>query len=186
MSLFRPLFSRPSLITSPRPVCLRIAARYLSGEGSEPVVLPRLKSDLKDAMRSKNKPALNTIRALQAEIINASKTAKPVETDGAFYSLIQKQIKAANTAIEEFRAAKREDLVTKEQEQLDVLKKYSNEIPKVAESEVDELVKNVVEKLEEGKRTFGSAMGKVMGGIKGRPYDADYVTRKIEEAVGKR
>lgn len=121
---------------------------------------------------------------MQAEIINASKTAKPITTDGALYALIQKQIKASNTAIEEFQAAKRDDLVSKEQEQLDVLNKYAGQIPKVAESEIDELVKSVLEKLEEGKRTFGSVMGKVMGGIKGRPHDLEYVTKKIQEAIG--
>lgn len=184
MSLFRPILLRTNVVAS-RPVCLRSAAlRYSTSTTSEAVVLPRLQSDLKNAMRAKNKPALNTIRSLQAEIINASKTAKPIESDGAFYSLVQKQIKASNTAIEEFRAAKRDDLVNKEQEQLDVLNKYADEIPKVADSEIDELVGSVLEKVEEGKRTFGSVMGKVIGGIKGRPYNVEYVTRKIQEAVG--
>lgn len=137
-------------------------------------------------MRAKNKPALNTIRALQAEIINASKTAKPITTDGAFYSLVQKQIKASSTAKEAFQAAKREDLVAKEQEQLDILQKYADEMPKVAESEVDGIIEKVVAGLEEGKATFGSVMGKVMGAIKGRPHDVEYVTRKIQETVGKK
>ena len=147
-------------------------------------MLPRLQTDLKIAMRSKNKPALNTIRGLQAEIINASKTAKPITTDGALYSLVQKQIKASSASIEEFRNAKREDLVEKEQQNLDILKAYADEIPTVSESEVDSLVKSVVEGLEEGKRNFGSVMGKIMGAVKGRPLDVEYVTKKIQEAVG--
>jgi uncharacterized protein YqeY len=100
------------------------------------------------------------------------------------YSLIQKQIKSSQVSIDEFRNAKREELVEKEQQQLDVLKAYAEEIPTVAESEVDALVKTVLEGLEEGKRSFGSVMGKVMGVIKGRPFDAEYVTKKIQEAVG--
>jgi hypothetical protein len=27
-------------------------------------------------------------------------------------------------------------------------------------------------------------MGRVMGGIKGRPFEAEYVTKKIQEAIG--
>jgi uncharacterized protein YqeY len=180
MSLLRTAMLRRQLLTSSRPICLR----YSSTAASENVVLPRLQSDLKTAMRSKNKPALNTIRALQAEIINASKTAKPITSDGALYSLIQKQIKSVTVSIEEFRNAKREDLVEKEQQQLDILKGYAEEIPTVAESEVDALVKSVVEGLEEGKRSFGGVMGRVVGGIKGRPFDVEYVTKKIQEAVG--
>ncbi|KAF1843431.1 GatB/YqeY domain-containing protein [Cucurbitaria berberidis CBS 394.84] len=184
MSLFRPMLLRPNLLSSSRPLCLRTALRFSSTSASEATVLPRLQSDLKNAMRAKNKPALNTIRALQAEIINASKTAKPISTDGAFYSLVQKQIKAANTAIAEFQAAKRDDLVDKEQQQLNVLQKYADEIPKLAESEVDVIIEQAIAGLEEGKATFGSVMGKVMGAIKGRPHDVEYVTKKIQETVG--
>lgn len=135
-------------------------------------------------MRSKNKPALNVIRGLQAEIINASKTSKPIETDAAFYSLLQKRIKSSSTAIEEFQNAKREDLVAKEQEQVEVLKNFADRIPKVADTEIDELVKTAIEKLEEGKRNVGSVMGRVMGAIKGRPVDTGYLTKKIEELIG--
>jgi uncharacterized protein YqeY len=180
MSLFRPMLSR-SRVVNPRFVCLRY-----SSTATEPVVLPRLQSDLKNAMRSKNKPTLNVIRALQADIINASKTAKPIATDGALYSLIQKQIKSSSTAIAEFEAAKRDDLVQKEQEQLDVLTKYADEIPKVEETEIDGLISGAVEKLEEAKRNVGSVMGRVMGGIKGRPVDMEYLNRKIAEAVGRK
>ncbi|KAH7072439.1 Yqey-like protein-domain-containing protein [Paraphoma chrysanthemicola] len=181
MSLVRNSLLRTRVNVAPRITCLRF-----SSTSTEPIVLPRLQSDLKNAMRSKNKPTLNVIRALQAEIINASKTAKPITTDGALYSLIQKQIKSSTTAIQEFEAAKRDDLVQKEQEQVDILKKYADEIPKVEESEIDGLISAAVEKLEEGKRTFGSVMGRVMGGIKGRPADMEYLNKKIEEAIGKK
>ena len=180
MSLSRATILRRQLLTSSRPVCLR----YSSSSASENVVLPRLQADLKNAMRSKNKPALNTIRALQAEIINASKTAKPITTDGALYSLIQKQIKSSSASLEEFRNAKREDLVAKEQAQLDVLKGYAGEMPTVGESEIDELVKSVLAGLEEDKRSAGGVMGRVMATLKGRPVDLEYVSKKIQEAVG--
>jgi uncharacterized protein YqeY len=182
MSLFRPMFLRTTRLSScARPLCVRY-----SSTASEPIVLPRLQSDLKTALRSKNKPTLNVIRALQAEIINASKTAKPITTDGALYSLIQKQIKGSTTAIAEFETAKRDDLVQKEQVQLDVLRGYAQEIPKVEESEIDGLIEGAVKALEEGKRTFGSVMGRVMGGIKGRPADMEYLNKKIEEIIGKK
>jgi uncharacterized protein YqeY len=181
MSLFRPMLLRTRLAASARPICLRY-----SSTATEPIVLPRLQSDLKTALRAKDKTTLNVIRSLQAEIINASKTAKPVETDGALYSLIQKQIKGITTAIQEFEAAKRDDLVQKEQEQLNVLQKYAEEIPKVEQSEVDGLIDGAVKALEEGKRTFGSIMGRVMGGLKGRPADMEYLNKKIEEAIGKK
>jgi uncharacterized protein len=181
MSLFRVATLRSRLVPAARPLCIRY-----SSSASEPVVLPRLQGDLKTALRSKNKPALTVIRAIQAEMTNASKTAKPITTDGALFSVIQKQIKGSKSAMEEFQAAKRDDLVQKEQAQLDVLQKYADEIPKVEESEIDSLISEAAEKLDEAKRTFGAIMGKVVGGIKGRPVDMDYVSKKIEELVGKK
>ncbi|KAH7382660.1 Yqey-like protein-domain-containing protein [Phaeosphaeria sp. MPI-PUGE-AT-0046c] len=181
MSFIKPLATRARFLTSARPMCLRY-----SSTTSEPVILPRLQSDLKTALRAKNKPALNTIRSLQADIINASKTAKPIETDGALYSLIQKQMKGITTAIEEFQAAKRDDLVQKEQAQLDVLQKYLDEIPKAEESEVDGLVASAVKSLEGTKMNFGQIMGHVMGALKGRPADMEYIRRKIDEAIGQK
>jgi uncharacterized protein YqeY len=183
MSLFRQTILRTRLAPSPLPLCLRYSTATTS---NEPTILPRLQSDLKTALRSKNKPALTVIRSLQADIINASKTAKPIATDGALYALIQKQIKAITTAIQEFEAAKRDDLVQKEQAQLDVLRGYADEIPKVEESELDGMIEGALEGLEEGKRNIGSVMGKIMGGLKGRPADIEYLSRKIGEAVGKK
>lgn len=186
MALLRPTTLRTAFSTS-QSVCIRYAAlRYSSTSPSESVVLPRLKDDLKTAMRSKNKPALNVIRALQAEIINASKTAKPIENDGTLYALVQKQIKASNATIEECNAAKRPDLVEKEQAQLDVLKKYAEDIPKVSQEELNGLIDQAVAEFEEAKRAYGPIMGKVMGAIKGRPHDVEYVQKKIEELVGKK
>ncbi|KAF2844581.1 GatB/YqeY domain-containing protein [Plenodomus tracheiphilus IPT5] len=186
MSLFRPMLLRANLAAYSKPTCLRAAAlRYSTSTSCENVILPRLQTDLKLAMRSKNKPALNTIRALQAEIINASKTAKPIETDGALYTLVQKQIKASKSAIEEFQAAKREDLVTKEQAQLAVLQAYADEIPTMQESEIDGLIQSVLDTIGEGKKTVGSVIGQVVtGGIKGRPYNVEYLRKKIEEVLG--
>ena len=186
MALFRPTMLRTAFSTS-QSACVRYATmRYSSTSASESVVLPRLQSDLKAAMRSKNKPALNVIRSLQAEIINASKTAKPIENDGTFYSLVQKQIKAANTAIEECTAAKRPDLVEKEQAHLDVLKKYADDIPKLSETELNGIIDQAVAGFDEAKRAYGPVMGKVMGAIKGRPHDVEYVQKKIEEILGKK
>lgn len=186
MALFRPTMLRTAFSTS-QSTCIRYAAlRYSSTATSESVVLPRLHSDLKTAMRAKNKPALNVIRALQAEIINASKTAKPIENDGTFYALVQKQIKAANATIEECTAASRQDLVEKEQAHLDVLKKYAEDIPKVPEAELNSIIDQAVAGFDEAKRAYGPVMGKVMGAIKGRPHDVEYVQKKIEELVGKK
>ena len=67
-----------------------------------------------------------------------------------------------------------------------MLKKYAEDIPKVSEEELNGIVDQPVAGFEEAKRAYGPIMGKVMGAIKGRPHDVEYVQKKIEELVGKK
>lgn len=184
MSLFHPQLLRSRLTAATKPTwLLRSWHPYSTPTATPDVVLPRLQADLKTALRSKNKPMLNTIRALQAEIINASKTPTPIETDCHLYKLLLKQIQASESAIQEFKAAKREDLVTKEQEQLSVLQSYLDEIPTMPESELDELIKDVVEGQKEEKRALDFITGQVMKALKGKPVSGKLVKKRIEEVL---
>ena len=178
MSLFRltrptsslrfPLLHRTFLTT--RPLC-----------SETPTLLSTLQPELKSAMRAKDKPRLAVLRSLLAEITNASKTPKPVSNDAALYSLLSKHIKASQAAIEEFEAAKRQDLVEKEQGQVDILEGYLGRIEVVGEEEIREIVKEV----GGGEAKVGMVVGKVMGRVKGRPVDVEVVKRVVGEVMGK-
>ncbi|KAF2877655.1 Yqey-like protein-domain-containing protein [Massariosphaeria phaeospora] len=175
----RYLTSSPTLL---RTLATTHPLRYHEDTSSD-IVIPRLKADLKDAMRAKDKPRLDVIRAILAEITNASKTAKPISSDARLYSLLQKQINAARSAIDEFSNAKRDDLVEKEQGQLKILKDYTQEIPTVSAEEMDRIVADVVQRLDKSEVKFGPIMGKVMGAMSPRPCDLDLLRGKIEEVV---
>lgn len=159
---------------------------------SESIILPRLKSDLKDAMRAKDKPRLDILRSIMAEITNASKTAKPITSDAHLLALLTKQLASSDKSLEDFRNAKRDDLVEKEEKQRHVLKGYVEEIPKVKPGEVDVLVAEVVRELSGGqdgdaekKPAFGLVMKGVLMKIAGQPVDQGYVSKKVEEMCGK-
>jgi len=185
MSLSRLL--RPSLL-SRQPVLLRTFITTQSRLSEQPTVLSSLQMELKAAMRAKDKPRLTALRAILAEITNASKTAKPIASDGSLLSLLLKQIKASQTAVEEFKKAKREDLVEKEQGQINILEEYANKIPKVSEEELDAMVKEAVARLADPKLSttakFGTVMGNVRGNLGQRPVDTDTLNAKIKAAVG--
>jgi uncharacterized protein YqeY len=190
MSLFRLQFPRSSL-AMPRPTLLRTfvtTSPRLSADGKPApatTTFQSLQSELKNAMRAKDKPRLSTIRALLAEITNASKTAKPIENDTTLYALLAKQIKASNSAVEEFEKAKREDLVEKERAQLSVLEELQGKIAVVSDEEIESAVREVLKQVQEkskGDVNAGAVMGRVMGRLHG-PVDADAVRTKVEEAV---
>ncbi|KAF2002285.1 GatB/YqeY domain-containing protein [Amniculicola lignicola CBS 123094] len=150
---------------------------------SEPTVLPRLHADLKNALRSKNKPALSVLRALLATITNASKTPKPITTDNALLALLQKTISTSKTSITEFQQAGREDLVTKEEEQISVLQAYVSEIPVMSEEEVRVVVKEVI--AGEKKVVAGGILGKTLGKLASEDaaFDRQMLRRVVEEEV---
>ncbi|KAJ4291852.1 hypothetical protein N0V90_009748 [Kalmusia sp. IMI 367209] len=147
-------------------------------------VLSTLQPELKTALRSKDKPRLTVLRSLLAEITNASKTSKPIATDASLFSLLSKQIKASQAAVEEFEKAKRDDLVEKERSQLSVLEGLLNKIEKVDDGEIREAVAEVV---KEGKgNNVGAVIGKTMGKFGGRPVDAEAVRRIVGEVLGEK
>ncbi|KAF2113441.1 Yqey-like protein-domain-containing protein [Lophiotrema nucula] len=165
--------------------CLRTftTATLLRTEAStNNLILSRLKDDLKSAMRAKDKPRLNVLRAILAEITNASKTPKPIESDTSLLSLLQKQITASQKAIEEFESAKRQDLVDKEREQVEILQGYEKEIPKLSDEDFNGILEQIKKELEGKEAKFGQAMKALVEKIAGRPVDMGYVTRKIKEA----
>ena len=175
-----------------RPRCLSyqpnvfrtfVTSAPLRSDAPASPILSRLRNDLKTAMRAKDTPRLNVLRALLAEITNASKTAKPIENDATLYLLLNKQIASSEKAVEEFASAKRDDLVQKETLQMDVLKGYKHEIPTVTQDDMDKVINSVVDELKAaGKVQVGPAMGKVLETLgKDKVVDSRYISTKIKE-----
>lgn len=191
MSLLRLQLTRAAL-APPRLLLRRsfLATCPLSSDSQPPAstTLRSLQTELKNAMRAKDKPRLTAIRAVLAEITNASKTAKPVDSDAHLYTLLLKQIKASNAAIDEFDKAEREDLVSKEKAQLSVLEELKGRITVVGEADVESAVRAAVEALRsKGNGTVnpGAVVGVAMGKLSSAgPVDVQMVKAKADELAG--
>jgi uncharacterized protein len=85
----------------------------------------RLLEDIKTAMKEKKAERLEVLRFLNAAIKNREIELRPNPvTDSEVMGVIQKLTKQRNDSIEQYRAAKREDLATKEEAELGILKEY--------------------------------------------------------------
>ena len=118
----------------------------------------RLLEDIKTAMKSKQAERLEVLRFLNAAIKNREIEMRPNPvTDSEVMGVIQKLTKQRVDSIEQYRAANREDLASKEESELTILKEY---LPKqLSEAEVKELVQASI--TEAGASTIKD-MGKVM------------------------
>lgn len=98
--------------------------------------------------------SLNVLRALLAEITNASKTSNPIKTDIQLLSLLRKRAAASRSAAQEFSAANRADLSDSELSQVAVLEEYASGVETVGEEEIKKVVAKVIDQM----RTKGHAV----------------------------
>ena len=118
----------------------------------------KLNEDLKQAMRDKEVVKRDSIRAINTMIKQIEVDERRVLDDAEVIKLIQRGIKQREEAISQYSAAKRDDLVEKEQSQIDVFMIY---LPKQLNDE--ELEAGMRDVIQEVKAESIKDMGKVMG-----------------------
>lgn len=130
------------------------------------MLVDRIQSDLKQAMRDRDSARIRTLRSIRAAIQQReieNRTAGAEISDEDAIALLQKQAKQRRDSIDQFEAAKRDDLVATEKEELEIIEHY---LPKqLNDDEIRDIVQQVVQ--EVGAASI-SDMGKVMGPAMGR------------------
>ena len=118
----------------------------------------QLNEDLKTAMRNKEVVKRDSIRAINTMIKQIEVDERKELTDEDVIKLIQRGIKQREEAIAQYKAASRDDLVQKEQEQVDVFMLY---LP--AQLSDEELEAGIKEIIAQTGASSMKDMGKVMG-----------------------
>lgn len=144
----------------------------------------QLMNDLKDAMRSRNETAVSTIRMLNAAIKNAEIAAmRPLTQEEEMASLIS-QMKQRRDSIDQFRAANREDLASKEEAELAVLSAYMPPAP--TEQELQDAVTVAIQRVgASGPQDMSKVMRQVLDQFAGR-VDGKQVAPLVRQALSAR
>ena len=120
----------------------------------------QLITDMKEAMRSKDKETLSTIRLLKSAIdlykIN-NKMDRDTVSDDVVIDVAAKQVKTHKESIIEFRNAGREDLTSKLENEIKIIEKYLPE--QLSREEIEKIINDIFEKV---KPTGKNDMGKIM------------------------
>ena len=120
----------------------------------------KINADLKTAMMARDEVGLRGIRAIKSAILIA-KTEKGSTGEIApekEVQMLQKLVKQRRDSITEFEKANRQDLITKEKDEIAVIEKYLPAM--MGEDEVREIIKKII--ADTGASTQ-KEMGKVMG-----------------------
>ncbi len=118
----------------------------------------RIANDIKDAMRAKDSAKLGALRLVQSAFKNREIELRPTPiTEDDFNLVLKKLVKQRKESIEQYLAAKRQDLVDTETAELKLLETY---LPaQMDRSAIEALVKKVV--IELNAKTV-KEMGNVM------------------------
>jgi uncharacterized protein YqeY len=162
----------------------------------------KIDEDLKRAMKEKKEREVSTLRLLKAAIFNREKEkrykiSKEKEelkeeelekesqlSDEEIIEVIHSEIKKRKEAILEFEKGKREDLVKKEKEEIEILKNYLPE--QLSEKEIEKLAKEVIEKVgAKDIKDMGKVMKELMPKVKGRT-DGALVSKIVKELISKK
>ncbi|KAL2217826.1 Yqey-like protein-domain-containing protein [Thermoascus aurantiacus ATCC 26904] len=165
------------------------AVRYNSTSApATPPLMAKIRTDLKNAMRAKDTPRLNVLRALITEITNASKTSSPIQTDLQLLSVIRKKTAQAKEAGQQFAEANRPDLKEQEDAQIAVLEEYAAQVETMGVDQIREAVSQVISQLKgEGKKAdIGSVLKTLFapgGVLDGKPAEKAEVAKIAKEMV---
>ena len=150
-----------------------------------PEISEKLESHLKDAMRARDEVRLRTIRSLRAalkdrEIAERTASAGPLSADQEL-AVLQKQAKQRQDAIDQYESAGRDDLASREREELEIIRQY---LP--AQLDVEEIRSHVQRLIQEtgakGMQDMGRVMGAAMQQLRGRA-DGRQVQQLVKEEL---
>lgn len=121
----------------------------------------QITNDLKDAMRAQDKAKVNALRLITAAV-KQIEVDERIEVDEArLLVILSKLLKQRQESITQFKAAKRDDLVEKEQYEIDIIQNY---LPQpLPQEKLNEIIEKTLSSVEAKSM---ADMGKVMAIIK--------------------
>ena len=118
----------------------------------------RITDDMKTAMKSGDKDRLGVIRLILAALKQREVDERIVLDDAQILAVIEKMQKQRRDSIEQFRAAAREDLASKEEFEIGVIQAYMP--AQLSDAEIDAIIAKAI---ADSGATSAKDMGKVIG-----------------------
>ena len=140
-------------------------------------MVEKLKQDMVEAMKAKDKERLTTIRMIKGDLDKEHIDEKREINDDLLIEVVNRGIKQRKDSIAEFEKGGRNDLIEKTQAEIEILQSY---LPaQLSEEEVSLIIDEAFQIVNpEGPRDMGKIMKEVQPKLKGR---ADM--KKVSEII---
>ena len=129
-----------------------------------------ISKDMVNAMKSKDKDSLNTLRLLKSAIdlyLVNNKLDRNNASDEVVIDVVSKQVKTHRESIEEFKKGNREDLIENLNREIELLSKYLPE--QLTSEELESIVNDVFSKVNPTSvKDMGAIMKEITPLVKGK------------------
>jgi uncharacterized protein YqeY len=141
----------------------------------------KIAQDMKQAMRSGNTVARDTLRMLMSSVKNAEIAKQAPLNEGDILGVIAKEVKRHQESIEAFKKGNRPDLTAKEEAEMAILQSY---MPKqMGREEIIAAVRQVIGEVgAKGPGDRGKVMQQIMPRLKGRA-DGKEINEVVSELL---
>ena len=136
-------------------------------EGVHLSLSEQIMSDMKEAMKARDKVRLNTVRMIKSALMNEKIKAGHDLTAEEELTVLSREKKQREESIEEFTKANRKDLADETKQELAIVESY---LPKqMTQEELNQAVSSAIAEVNaQGKSDFGKVMKVLMPKIKGK------------------
>ena len=144
-------------------------------------MVEKLKQDMVEAMKNKEKERLTVIRMVKAAMDQEHIDRKKEINDELLIDVVNKQIKMRKDSIAEFEKGGRSDLVDKTQSEIELLMTYLPE--QLSIEEVSKIIDDIFSEVKpEGQKDMGKVMKEATAKLKGKA-DMKEVSNIIKEKL---
>lgn len=141
----------------------------------------RINNDLKECMKNKDSFKLSVIRMIKGAMQLEKKDPRAELTDDEMIKVISKQIKMRNDAINEFKKADRQDLISQNEKEIEILNSYLP--PKLSDEEVNKILDEAFSLVNPiSSKDMGKIMKEVSSKVAGRA-DMSVVSTLIRDRL---
>lgn len=137
--------------------------------------------DIKAAMKAKDSLKVGTLRMVRAQFKDAQIAKREPLNDDEQLAVLGNAAKRRREALEMYKNSGRDDLIQKEQAELDIISAY---LPKqLSREEIEKVLKDIIKKIDvSSMQDLGKVMGPVMQQLKGKA-DGKLVQQLVREIL---
>jgi len=148
-------------------------------------IMDRVTDEITAAMKARDKVRLRTLRGLRSSLMNKTiekREGGEAELDDAEQlAVVRKEVKQRKDSIEQFSDAGRDDLVAKEEEELEVLKEFMPE--PMTDEKLRSTLQDIIDDIGASDMSdMGPVMGRAMGELRGK-VDGSRVQSVVKELL---